>query len=191
MIAVRFGAPVGEPARRRQVRYRLSRGAGRRRRGGRSGHFGAGRRAGGGHDDRDDRGDNDQRGDQGIRQKPAQLPHVPNTPPYARSIGSRQDLHGRAGGPGPRAGRGGLCRERADRAARRRSQLEGRDGARRLVRIAPAFIRRIREQQIDGTTVILRGLTRAPGHFANYTTWTFETDGQLITHVTFAWRPAN
>jgi hypothetical protein len=71
------------------------------------------------------------------------------------------------------------------------SQLEGRDGARRLVRIAPAFIRRIREQQIDGTTVILRGLTRAPGHFANYTTWTFETDGQLITHVTFAWRPAN
>ena len=71
------------------------------------------------------------------------------------------------------------------------SQLEGRDGARRLVRIAPAFIRRIREQQIDGTTVTLRGLTRAPGHFANYTTWTFETDGQLITHVTFAWRPAN
>jgi hypothetical protein len=49
----------------------------------------------------------------------------------------------------------------------------------------------VREQQIDGTTVILRGLTRAPGHFANYTTWTFETDGQLITHVTFAWRPAN
>ena len=71
------------------------------------------------------------------------------------------------------------------------SQLEGRDGARRLVRIAPPFIRRIREQQIDGTTVILRGLTRAPGHFANYTTWTFETDGKLITHVTFAWRPAN
>jgi hypothetical protein len=70
-------------------------------------------------------------------------------------------------------------------------QLEGRDGARRLVRIAPPFIRRIREQQIDGTTVILRGLTRAPGHFANYTTWTFETDGQLITHVTFAWKPAN
>ena len=70
-------------------------------------------------------------------------------------------------------------------------QLEGRDGARRLVRIAPPFIRRIREQQIDGTTVILRGLTRAPGHFANYTTWTFETDGQLITHVSFAWRPAN
>jgi len=30
-----------------------------------------------------------------------------------------------------------------------------------------------------------------PGHFANYTTWTFETDGDLITHVTFTWRPAN
>src|SRR5439155_986948 len=40
-----------------------------------------------------------------------------------------------------------------------------------------------------GAPVVER--TIAPGHFANYTTWTFETDGQLITHVTFAWRPAN
>lgn len=71
------------------------------------------------------------------------------------------------------------------------TELEGRDGARRLVRMAPPFVRLIREEQVEGDTVILRGLTRAPGHFANYTTWTFETDGTLITHVSFAWKPAN
>ncbi|MGH2451196.1 MAG: nuclear transport factor 2 family protein [Candidatus Limnocylindria bacterium] len=71
------------------------------------------------------------------------------------------------------------------------TELEGKEGARRLVRMAPPFVRRIREEKVDGTTVTLRGLTRAPGHFANYTTWTFETDGDLITHVAFVWRPAN
>jgi ketosteroid isomerase-like protein len=71
------------------------------------------------------------------------------------------------------------------------TQLEGREGAKRLIRMAPPFVRIVREQQVDGTTVVLRGLTRSPGHFANYTTWTFETDGGLITHVSFAWRPAN
>ena len=45
--------------------------------------------------------------------------------------------------------------------------------------------------EILGNTVILRGLTRSPGHFANFTTWTFETDGDRIVHVSFAWRPAN
>lgn len=70
-------------------------------------------------------------------------------------------------------------------------ELQGKEGARSLVRMAPSFVRRIREHETHGNTVILRGLTRAPGHFANYSTWTFETDGALITHVTFAWRPAN
>ena len=71
------------------------------------------------------------------------------------------------------------------------NQLEGKEGARRLIRMAPPFIRLVREEEVHGNTVILRGLTRSPGHFANYTTWTFETDGDLITHVSFAWRPAN
>jgi limonene-1,2-epoxide hydrolase len=71
------------------------------------------------------------------------------------------------------------------------NQLEGKDGARRLIRMAPPFVRLVREEAVDGTTVTLRGLTRSPGHFANYTTWIFETDGQLITHVSFEWRPAN
>ena len=70
-------------------------------------------------------------------------------------------------------------------------ELEGKEGARQLVRMAPAFVRRIREHETTGSTVVLRGLTRAPGQFANYSTWTFETEGGLITHVTFAWRHAN
>ena len=49
----------------------------------------------------------------------------------------------------------------------------------------------IHEEEVLGNTVILRGLTRSPGHFANFTTWTFETDGDRIVHVSFAWRPAN
>ncbi len=71
------------------------------------------------------------------------------------------------------------------------TELEGKDGARRLMRMAPPFVRIVREEQVEGDTVILRGLTRAPGLFANYTTWTFETDGTLITHVSFAWKAAN
>ncbi|MDP9265886.1 MAG: hypothetical protein M3O91_07210 [Chloroflexota bacterium] len=71
------------------------------------------------------------------------------------------------------------------------TKFEGTDGARRLIRMAPPFIRSVREEWVDGTTVTLKGLTRSPGHFANYTTWTFETDGERITNVSFAWRPAN
>ena len=71
------------------------------------------------------------------------------------------------------------------------NQIEGKDGARQLIRMAPSFVRIVREEQVEGNVVILKGLTRSPGHFANYTTWTFETDGNLIKHVTFAWRPAN
>ena len=71
------------------------------------------------------------------------------------------------------------------------ADLLGKEGARRLVRMAPNFVRRIRAHETNGNTVILRGLTRAPGHFANYSIWTFETDGALIKHVTFAWMPAN
>jgi len=71
------------------------------------------------------------------------------------------------------------------------TEIEGKDGAKRLIRMAPAFVRIVREEEVEGNNVTLKGLTRAPGHFANFTTWSFETDGSLITHVTFAWRPAN
>ncbi len=71
------------------------------------------------------------------------------------------------------------------------NELRGKDGARQLMRLAPPFVRIVREEQVKGNTVVLKGLTRAPGQFANYTTWTFETKDGLITHVTFSWRPAN
>lgn len=71
------------------------------------------------------------------------------------------------------------------------TQLHGKDGARQLMRMAPPFKRTIRAEDVLGDTVVLKGLTRAPGLFANYTTWTFETDGEHITRVTFAWKPAN
>ena len=71
------------------------------------------------------------------------------------------------------------------------TELQGKDAAKRLIRMAPPFIRRVREEEVHGNSVILRGLTRSPGHFANFTTWTFETDGERIVHVSFAWRPAN
>ena len=71
------------------------------------------------------------------------------------------------------------------------SDMEGRDAVRQFVKRAPSFIRRIREEHVEGNTVTLKGLTRAPGMFANFTTWTFETDGERITHLSFAWRPAN
>ncbi len=71
------------------------------------------------------------------------------------------------------------------------NELHGKDGARQLMRMAPPFVRIVREEHVDGGTVVLRGLTRAPGQFANYTTWTFETEGGLITRVQFQWRPAN
>jgi ketosteroid isomerase-like protein len=71
------------------------------------------------------------------------------------------------------------------------NELKGKDGARQLMRMAPPFVRTVREEKVDGGTVILRGLTRAPGQFANYTTWTFETENGLIKHVTFNWKPAN
>jgi ketosteroid isomerase-like protein len=71
------------------------------------------------------------------------------------------------------------------------TELQGKEAAKRLIRMAPPFIRRVREAEVLENTVILRGLTRSPGHFANFTTWTFETDGGRIVHVSFAWRPAN
>ena len=71
------------------------------------------------------------------------------------------------------------------------NELHGKDGARQLMRMAPPFVRIVREEHVDGNVVVLRGLTRAPGQFTNFTTWTFETDGSLITRLTFQWRPAN
>jgi hypothetical protein len=70
--------------------------------------------------------------------------------------------------------------------------LVGPAGARQLVQMAPPQLRRIvREESLEGDTVTVRGLVVVPGAFTNYTTWTIETDGERITRVSFAWKPAN
>src|SRR5437899_12700546 len=53
------------------------------------------------------------------------------------------------------------------------SQLEGKEGARRLIRMAPPFVRLVRDEEVGGNIVMLRGLTRSPGRFANYATRPF------------------
>ncbi len=68
----------------------------------------------------------------------------------------------------------------------------GPEGVRELLRMAPPTLRRTtRGERVEGNQVTISGLTRVPGVFANFTTWTIETDGERITRVSFAWRPAN
>ncbi|OLC58075.1 MAG: hypothetical protein AUH85_01870 [Chloroflexi bacterium 13_1_40CM_4_68_4] len=70
--------------------------------------------------------------------------------------------------------------------------LVGPAGVRELLRMAPPTLRRsVRAERVEGDTAIVTGLTRVPGAFANYTTWTIETDGDRITRIGFAWRSAN
>lgn len=68
----------------------------------------------------------------------------------------------------------------------------GPSGVRELLRMAPPTLKRTtRTERVQGTTVHVEGLARIPGLMANFTTWRFETDGEHITRVTFALRPAN
>ena len=70
--------------------------------------------------------------------------------------------------------------------------LVGPAGVRELLRMAPPTLRRsVREERVEGETAIVTGLTRVPGLFANFTTWTIQTDGSRITRIGFVWRSAN
>jgi hypothetical protein len=70
--------------------------------------------------------------------------------------------------------------------------FEGKDGVRQMIRMAPSeLVQSLREEKEDGTDVRVMTLTRAPGVFANYTTWHFETDGERIRRLTFELRAAN
>ena len=70
--------------------------------------------------------------------------------------------------------------------------LIGPAGMRELIRNAPQNIRRsLREERVEGTTVIVTSLTRIPGIFASFATFTLETEGDRIKRVAFALRPAN
>ena len=69
--------------------------------------------------------------------------------------------------------------------------LRGRDGVRQMIRMAPQFLQTMRdEREMDGE-VRITTLTRAPGLFANYTTWRFVLDGSRIKRLAFDLRGAN
>jgi ketosteroid isomerase-like protein len=70
--------------------------------------------------------------------------------------------------------------------------FQGKDGVRQMIRMAPSdLVQTPREEAVDGKTVRITTLTRAPGVFANYTTWNFEIAGDRVRRLTFELRAAN
>ena len=69
--------------------------------------------------------------------------------------------------------------------------LRGREGVRQMIRIAPQFLQSVRDEEERDGEVRITTLTRAPGVFANYTTWLFAMDGGKINRLSFELRGAN
>lgn len=69
--------------------------------------------------------------------------------------------------------------------------LRGREGVRQMVRMAPQFLQSMRDEEERDGEVRITTLTRAPGVFANYTTWLFAMDGERIDRLSFELRGAN
>ena len=70
--------------------------------------------------------------------------------------------------------------------------FQGRDGVRQMIRLAPSdLVQTPRDESVDGKHVRITTLTRAPGVFANYTTWNFEIEGGLVRRLDFELRAAN
>jgi ketosteroid isomerase-like protein len=70
--------------------------------------------------------------------------------------------------------------------------FQGKEGIRQMIRLAPSeLVQTPREESVDGRNVRITTLTRAPGVFANYTTWNFEIDGALVRRLDFELRAAN
>ena len=68
----------------------------------------------------------------------------------------------------------------------------GKEGVRQMIRMAPVeLVQTPREERADGKNVRITTLTRAPGVFANYTTWNFEIEGALVHRLDFELRAAN
>ncbi|MDE3113465.1 MAG: nuclear transport factor 2 family protein [Chloroflexota bacterium] len=69
--------------------------------------------------------------------------------------------------------------------------LRGRDGVRQMVRMAPQLEQSFRsEEERDGEARVTT-LTRAPGIFANYTTWVFAFEDGRVKRLSFELRAAN
>ena len=69
--------------------------------------------------------------------------------------------------------------------------LRGREGVRQMIRMAPQFVQTLRDEEEKDGEVRITTLTRAPGLFANYTTWRFVMDGGGIKRLGFDLRGAN
>ena len=69
--------------------------------------------------------------------------------------------------------------------------LRGKEGVRQMIRLAPQFEHSLRDEaQIDGE-IRITTLTRAPGIFANYTTWRFQMQDDRVRRLAFELRGAN
>lgn len=69
--------------------------------------------------------------------------------------------------------------------------LRGKEGVRQMIRLAPQFEHSLRDEaQVDGE-VRITTLTRAPGVFANYTTWRFQMQDDRVKRLSFELRGAN
>ena len=69
--------------------------------------------------------------------------------------------------------------------------LRGKEGVRAMVRMAPEFLQSLRDEEETGGEARITTLTRAPGLFANYTTWRFVTDQGHVKRLSFELRGAN
>jgi hypothetical protein len=69
--------------------------------------------------------------------------------------------------------------------------LRGKDGVRQMVNMAPKLEQSARSEEQRGDEVRISTLTRAPGVFANYTTWVFVFEGNKIRRLSFELRAAN
>jgi len=69
--------------------------------------------------------------------------------------------------------------------------LRGREGVRQMIRMAPQFVQSMRDEEERDGEVRITTLTRAPGVFANYTTWRFVLDDEHVKRLSFDLRGAN
>jgi len=69
--------------------------------------------------------------------------------------------------------------------------LRGREGVRQMIRMAPDFVQSMREAEESDGEVRITTLTRAPGLFANYTTWKFVTQDDHVKRLSFDLKGAN
>ena len=69
--------------------------------------------------------------------------------------------------------------------------LRGKEGVRQMIRMAPQFEHSMRDEEERDGEVRITTLTRAPGLFANYTTWKFVVANDHVQRLSFDLKGAN